>query len=686
MKKLKMVLSLLLTALLIVGCLVGCSKKPEPSSQNSDGAATTSASATDAAASGSDKTNGGQTVNNNNNNNNQTQKADSAKITKQQRTTIKTLPESTQQNLTVSPLTMSSLKGKTVRQRATSSQTRMLVNHDNPLFIFHTITLSPKSEGESMKVLYNALPADIRAFSALYTDTDTNSRDKNALYASFEKILSQTDAANIPTFIQIENWNSVETREGFTQSELSNLLKKHKSLMGFVHVELSCSQLRQEELDRMKTTLRACKENNALFVWQEMEYSHCTNTVNRALEDKELYQLMKDYAHNVIIQDKHNGQGRHFSTQAAAMGAWLSGVCGNWGSNVESWLWWEEGMGDYNDMGTKYRGYSDLFTLKYPPALAGIDTICDMIGGANVYSSEELHLYEPLDGNIAFSEAFWSIVYPLYQRIVRGAVPQKSEVVSNIKVAYQFTSADDRVMQGIESKLFMDIYGGLTSWYNTYRQYGTSKKWVPTTGRYYIVPTLCKYVNASAILPNADILTNSNYTQKLGSTAATKQNYFNSKYAQTYTGNGTMFKIGNLTYILNDLENQTKNSTKSVAYTMKSGVKAQISMREHTYAVVEESQSGFKMDLTNLRLDTSRVCNKKENKGSFMDSYLEGGKMDSASDFRETVIVLTGVSKAPKVAASGSNHATATLNFSAAEKTAIITVKSNGAVKLTVTN
>ena len=165
MKKLKMVLSLLLTALLIVGCLVGCSKKPEPSSQNSDGAATTSASATDAAASGSDKTNGGQTVNNNNNNNNQTQKADSAKITKQQRTTIKTLPESTQQNLTVSPLTMSSLKGKTVRQRATSSQTRMLVNHDNPLFIFHTITLSPKSEGESMKVLYNALPAD---FGAVY--------------------------------------------------------------------------------------------------------------------------------------------------------------------------------------------------------------------------------------------------------------------------------------------------------------------------------------------------------------------------------------------------------------------------------------------------------------------------------------------------------------------------------------
>ena len=665
------IISLVLTASLIVGCFSGCGKKKTDSSSwisDSSGIIDPAAeSDTDRSMQTAEKTSGSE--------NSSGQKA-----------TKKTLPADTQQDLTVTPLTMSSLKGNTVRTRATSSQSRILVNHDNPLFIFHTITLSPKSEGKSMEDLYNALPADIRAFSALYTDTDTNSKDKNALYQSFEKILSETDAANIPTFIQIENWNSVEMRDGFTQSELSALLRNHKSLMGFVHVELSCSELRQEELDRMKTTLRACKENNALFMWQEMEYSHCTNTVNRALEDKELYQLMKDYAHNVIIQDKHNGQGRHFSTQAAAMGAWLSGVCGNWGSNVESWLWWEEGLGDYNDMGTKYRGYSELLTLKYPPALAGIDTICDMVGGANVYSTEELHLNEASEGKVVFSEAFWSVVYPLYQRIVSGAVPQKNEVVSNVKVAYQFTSADDSVMQGIESKLFMDIYGGLTSWYSAYRQYGTSKKWVPTSGRYYIVPTLCKYVNASSVLPNADILTNSNYMQKLGSTATTKQSYFNANYAQTYTGNGTMYKIGNLTYVLNDLENQTENSTKSIAYTMKSGIKAEISMREHTYAVIEESTGGFKMDLTNLRLDTSRVCNKKENKSSFMDDYLEGGKMDSASDFRETVIVLTGVSKAPKVLVSGSNHATATLNFSTTEKMAIITVKSNGVVKLTVTN
>lgn len=594
-------------------------------------------------------------------------------------------PDVQSKTLTVKALDMSKQKGTASRKRATSSKTRLLVDHDNPLFMFHAVSLSGKSYGESIVATYQALPADIRAFSAMYADAGTNGTDIEALIRSFEEILAVTDKANVPIFLQVENWNSEDTRVGFTVAQLSDLLKKHKSLMGFVHVELSCCQLLQKELDRMKTTIEACKANNALFVWQEMEYSHCTNTVNRALEDKELYELMSGYSHNVIIQDKHNGQGRHFSMQASAMGAWLGGVCDNWGSNVESWLWWEEGLGDYNDMGTKFRGFSELFTLKYPPALAGIDTICDMVGGATMYSTEELHLYESDGESVIFSEGFWSVIYPLYQMILNGKLPKKDEVIGNIKVAYQFTSPDDSIMQGIESKLFMDIYGGITNWYNTYRSNGASKKWVPTTGRYYIVPTLCKYVDAAAILPHAEILTNSNYKSKVGSTASTKQNYFNSRYPAQYTGNATLYTAGGVTYILNDLENQTENSVKNVQYTLgKSGMELAVSLREHTYATVQETAQGFSMDLTNLRLDTSRVCAKKENKGSFMDEYLEGGKMDSEADYRTTVITLTGLKKMPTVTVSGNNHATATLDYSVSGGMAAITLVSNGAVRLTV--
>ena len=75
---------------------------------------------------------------------------------------------------------------------------------------------------------------------------------------------------------------------------------------------------------------------------------------------RDRYSLMSSYSHNVVLIDKHNGQGRHFAVQSAAMGAWLSGVCDNWGSNVESWLWWEEGLGLYDDMGGTCLLYTSL--------------------------------------------------------------------------------------------------------------------------------------------------------------------------------------------------------------------------------------------------------------------------------------------------------------------------------------
>ena len=367
------------------------------------------------------------------------------------------------------------------------------------------------------------------------------------------------------------------------------------------------------------------------------------------------------------------------------MGAWLSGVCDNWGSNIESWLWWEEGIGNYNDMGTVYRGFSDIMTLKYPPAMAGIDTICDIIGGANMYSSEEMHLYEPDDGKVLFSEGFWSVIYPLYKRILAGAVPEKDEVIKNIKVAYQFTSANDKYMSGIESELFMDLYGGPTGWYNKYKSYGTSKKWIPTTVRYYIIPSLVKYVDAATILPNADIIKNNNYKTKFGSTASTKREYFNSKYSQKYTGDATLYSLNGLTYILNNLENSTQNSTQSAQFTMqKNKMKTKISLKEHTYAILKENSTGFEMELTNLRLDTERVCDKKENKSNFMWDYLDGGKMDSEEDFRTTTITLSGLSKMPKVTVSGTNNATASIDYSSSKQMATITIVSNGTVTLTV--
>ncbi len=592
-------------------------------------------------------------------------------------------------NLDVTKLTMSSGANNAIRVRQTSPNSRLLVNKENPVFLFNYPSgeLPRKTKGQTYVATYNALPEDIRAFSIMQYDPDSYNSDKSVILKNIEDVLNETDKNNVPMLILLENWGSVSTRDGFTYEELATLLENHKSLMGFIHLEQACSSGEiKEQIKRIKTTVNACKDYNALFVWMELEYKHWTTTnyINRAFDDKELFDLFTEYSHNIIITDKHNGQGRHFSVQSSAMGSWLAGLCGNWGSNIEAWLWWEEGFGALNEMGTTPRNFEEKYILNYAPALGGIDTICDMVGGANVYSSEFLFIYDVRDGRIKFSETFWSVIYPLYQKILNGAVPDKQEVVDNVKVAYQFTSPTDELMRELESGLFIDTYGITSEFYNKYSKFDTTKKWIPYTGRYYIIPSIPKYAKPSSILPNTDILTNSNYKSKLGTTATSKTEYLNSKYEQTYIGNATLFTINGMTYILNNNENQTE--VQKAQYNLsQSKLQLSVKISEHTYVTAKDNENGIDIEITNLRLDTDKVNNGSESMYEFVTSYLKGNKTDRQSDFRTTKITVSGLSKMPNIDVSGSNGAKATVSYSENKQTATITVISNGVVKLKLT-
>ena len=573
-----------------------------------------------------------------------------------------------------------------VRKRETAQGSRLLVDHDNPLFLFRTCQPAMPDRGKMFVNTYNALPADLREFSAVFATPTGNLSEYSVeeLFDAFDEILDVTDANNIPTILQIEYWDSADVREAFTKEQLCDLLERHPSLVGFGHVEQSCSGFVQEEIDRIKTTIRACEEYGALFVWQEMEYQwdRHRNVVNIALEDKELYELMTANAQNIIIQDKHNGRGRHFAVQSSAMGAWLAGVCGNWGTNVEAWLWWEVQNLDYTDTVPAHAG--ENYYYRYPPALGGIDTICDLVGGANVYSTEELYINVTTMDGIKMTETFWSVIYPLYKRIIDGAVPEREEVVDKIKVAYQFTSFDDSVTRGLESSLFIETYGIKSDWYMKYQGTDSTKKWIPYTGRYYIIPSLPKYADAAKVLPGVDILNAKNYLKTISNVPAKKQAYLNERYPETYTGDATLFSIGGLTYIFNNSE--ALACAQSATYSLeKTGLSLTASLAEHTYLILEERADGLSAELVNLRLDSVEACTSEGMQTYyFLTDYLAGGKMDLESDRRTTVLTLTGLTAMPEVNLSGINNPTAEVTYDPAADTATITIVSNGSVKLEI--
>ena len=602
-----------------------------------------------------------------------------------------------------------------IRTRKKVDGLRMYVDEENPLFMIRNCPIygSPQNGelfAEYAIKTYYALPEDIRNFAVIYIDEGTTDMTPARQLEFWDELLTVTDAANVPIVCQSECFSTNKKRDPFTQEELSAVFKEHPSLIGFVQVELSTNGVTNEKLAydevtedngvnknilaRMKSCIKACAENGGLFIWQDMEYIYWkkANYVNHILKDRELYDLLKANTENIIIMDKHNGHGRHFASQSNILGCWLDDVCGNWGVNLENFLWYEEGFTEYDDIGMHPNEPDFMYTAKYPPALYGIDMIADMVGGATVYAIEGMFsrggLYHFIDGEVVLTPTFYDVLYPIYQMILNGAVPSKEEVKENVKVAYKMTLPTSYALSGNDAHILQGLYCDTFTFLqekidNIY--FDCTKTWVPSTGRYYIVPILPIYSNPEEVLPESEILNDLSYFFNLLFINPIKINFFNKHYEETYSGDGVLFDINDYVYIFNSNENKTIDSEQTVNYTLpESGKEISATFVAHTYAIIKETDEKIEIDLCNLRLDTDAVCHGLESEDQFMRAYAAGGKMNNPNDFRTSVITLTGFDSPPSVNASGSNGAKGRAEWDEATKTLTLTVISNGEVRIIV--
>ncbi len=603
-----------------------------------------------------------------------------------------------------------------IRTRKQVDGLRMYVDEENPLFMIRNCPIwggpqTGEAFAEYAIKTYNALPEDIRNFAVIYIDEGTTDMTPARQLEFWDELLTITDAANVPIVCQSECFCTNKTRDPFTQEELSAVFKEHPSLIGFVQVELSTNGVTNEKLAydevtedngvnknilaRLKSCIRACAENGGLFIWQDMEYIYYkkANYINQILQDRELYDLLKANTENIVIMDKHNGHGRHFASQSNILGCWLDDVCGNWGVNLENFLWYEEGFIEYDSIGVAPNEPDPITTAKYPPALFGIDMIADMVGGATVYAIEGTFsrggLYHFVDGEVVLTPTFYDVLYPIYQMILNGAVPSQEEVKENIKVAYKMKMPRAYALSGNDAHLlqglYCDTFNFIQEKLDVTPYFDCTKTWVPSTGRYYIIPILPIYSNPEEILPESRILNDFSYFFNLLFINPIKVKFFNKYYKETYEGDGVLFDINDYVYIFNSNENKTVDSNQTVSYTLpKSGRNIRTDFVAHTYAIIDESEEQIDIDLCNLRLDTDAVCNGLESEDQFMRAYAAGGKMDNPRDFRTSVIELSGFETQPTVTASGSNGAKGKAEWNAETKTLTLTVVSNGEVRISI--
>ena len=607
------------------------------------------------------------------------------------------------------------VKSTEIRTRKQVDGLRMYVDEENPLFMIRNCPVwggpqTGEAFAEYAIKTYYALPEDIRNFAVIYIDEGTTDMTPARQLEFWDELLTVTDAANVPIVCQSECFCTNKTRDPFTQEELSAVFKEHKSLIGFVQVELSTNGVTNEKLAydevtedngvnknilaRMKSCIRACAENGGLFIWQDMEYIYWkkANYVNHILKDRELYDLLKSNSENIVIMDKHNGHGRHFASQSNILGCWLDGVCGNWGVNLENFLWYEEGFKEYDDIGVKPNEPDFNYTAKYPPALFGIDMIADMVAGATVYAIEGTFsrggLYHFVDGEVVLTPTFYEVLYPFYQLALNGAVPDKEQVKEKIKVAYKMTLPYSYPLKGNDAHILQGLYCDTFTLFQEKIDnilFDCTKDWVPSTGRYYIIPILPIYSNPEEVLPDSYILNDFKYFFNLLFINPIKIRFFNKFYEETYMGDGVLFDINDYIYVFNSNENKTIDSEQMVNYTLpKSGKKLKTEFVAHTYAVFKEKADLIEIDLCNLRLDTDAVCSGLENEDQFMRDYATGGKRSDAKNFRASVIEISGYESEPTVTAEGANGAKLKTEWDSETKKLTLTVFSNGEVIIKV--
>ncbi len=602
----------------------------------------------------------------------------------------------------------------TLRTRKKVDGLRLYVDEENPLFMIRNCPTAnmhiPSVAAESAIKTYYALPEDIRNFTVIYMDEGPAYMTPQEQLDYWYALLDLTDAAGIPVVLQSECFCTNKQRDPFTQEELSAILEKYDTLMGYVQVELSTNGVTNEKLAydevtedngvnrnilaRMKSCIKACAENGALFIWQDMEYIYWkkNNYVNHILKDRELYDLLKSNTENIIIMDKHNGHGRHFASQSNIMGCWLDDVCGNWGVNLENFLWYEEGFIEYDNLGVAPNEPDPITTVRYPPALFGIDMIADMVAGATVFAIEGMFsrggLYHFVDGEVVMTPTFYEVLYPFYQLALNGAVPDKEQVKSEIKVAYKMLNPVAPALKGNDAHILQGLYCDSFTFFqekfnNIYHD--CTKTWVPSTGRYYVMPILPIYSKPKEVLPDAFIVNDFNYFFNLLFINPIKVNFFNKHYEETYTGDGVLFDINGYIYAFNSNENKTIDARQTVNYTLpQNGNAVSLHMESHTYAIIKEDAGKINIDMCNLRLDTDEVCNGLESEDEFMREYAAGGKRRNPENFRETTIELSGFSEKPTVSAEGTNGATLKEDWDEKNGKLTLSIISNGRVNITV--
>lgn len=650
--------------------------------------------------------------------------------------------------ITVAAGTVQKIVQLTIRSLE-AGELRMTVDEDNPLFLHGLYKYDGK--GYPANGLAGPLQGgkSIQGFWTALTGTDETGWQGPTVQAGNKTIhhailihasgtvegsaankqwyldrIAETKNDNIPFFLMVSNSH---TGTFLDLDWLDGIYEQNENMMGVVFSENHNAGI--SERDRRITYMDAlvkqaakwggyvinCDMNDAPKDSGGSDYG---GTLEYFLNNETLYQTLKKYSQNYILLAKTTSAWSNVSYnshESVALGAWLDGLCGNWGSLIDSWMWFIEGYGpQWGDSTFDVFGGAEECRgpVSMPELLFAMRMVQQARTGATVFTFEHPDHAEAVGDNEGAKTYFtpnykYSIAKAMeYMRDY--AIPTREQVMQNTKVFYASSGGTlNKLGSNAANRLLDPLYGDSgSSGPNKGKNNGTTMM-TYSTGRYGTIPSLPKMAQAPTgkdILRMADV-------QALGG-AAGIQNYFNERYPQRYTGTGyahydaltKSWLTYNSNWFFDTRESSALHSKQNVSFQLaQNGLGTTIEFEPYSMLLVDEAQAGtIQFRFNNYWVDknpiwdgyvkgTTATWDSDNNRLMYnylKDSYAQN-TAHSENTWRKATITISGLGAEPTLALTSSlagQSKQIQTAFDAAAGTYTITLDGNGYQEFSLTN
>ena len=502
---------------------------------------------------------------------------------------------------------------------------RRVISPEQPAWIIH---IDVWNYADPQKII-DMVPEDVRPFvifNIATSSSDDKSADGPAIYDSWMKVCAQNRV-----------WTMIQCASGFANrmpdtpddvSAYEKYFKDYPNFIGFNFAEQYWGFDNEGGVsfdDRLKLFAKLLELSKTYGGYLAVSFADSYHNANKLpvayiRRNSDINAFLSATPEYFLCFEKYTQKKNFLYNESACLGAWLSGIAGQYGIRFDSSGWVEKGVRpDSNADDAEYTiGASDF--VRAAGALPVAEHI--MLTGQTVMDGPELIWTEcsaedatnTLDGytrrNWKWLPQFQNITLDLFRKILDGTIRimSRDEVMARTKVCVvNGGNGSDNASYRIPAELFDGVYrngndyGGLKNvagnhWLN-------NRWWTKSTGRYPTIPSM----------PEAGGLTD--IGAYLGNTDS-KVAYLNSIFEEEYTGDifAGRNENGWVTYnpyqyddVTTDgvrtLSASTRRATGTIPFKYNTCRSMSVDYAPYSLCIVREEPSALNMYLTNYSVD-----------------------------------------------------------------------------------